>query len=255
MSFTIFTKGMWSASRLLMIVAINAMFPLLSVAQNESTQANTVVPDSTMNAVSRVTRLSEKEAHLNEVIVEGSNRIEKEDKVVYLPTRHQRSAAHNVANLLFNMMIPQIDVSLTDGSVKSIDGSRLLVCIDGSPTTHIAVVKVCRKYHVTVENRSIKHIIGVLITGPVQGGGGETSLSILIVRNIAGRRSCEGRICPVTFTVNAATDGFHLHLVSGFVIQTCNLIRIGGITDNIPRNFHFTGFNDYNVIDIKAEPV
>lgn len=142
---------MWSASRLLMIVAINAMFPLLSVAQNESTQANTVVPDSTMNAVSRVTRLSEKEAHLNEVIVEGSNRIEKEDKVVYLPTRHQRSAAHNVANLLFNMMIPQIDVSLTDGSVKSLDGSRLLVCIDGRAAIQSELTQVRAKDVLRVE--------------------------------------------------------------------------------------------------------
>ena len=136
---------MWSRNKLLLSLAISAILPLKAGAQIVSTQAETVVSDSTETTKEQVAKQNDKEAQLGEVVVEGNSKIVKDDKVVYLPTRRQQNAAHNAAGLLFNMMIPQISVNIDDGSVSTLDGSRLLVCIDDRPATQSELMQIRAK--------------------------------------------------------------------------------------------------------------
>ncbi|MBQ8064797.1 MAG: outer membrane beta-barrel protein [Prevotella sp.] len=138
-------------NKFLLAVCISGLLPLSVAAQVVSTQAETVVADSTETTKEPVAKLNDKEARLSEVVVEGNSKIVKDDKVVYLPTRRQQNAAHTGVGLLFNMMIPQISVSTADGTVSTLDGSRLLVCIDDRPALQSELTQIRAKDILRVE--------------------------------------------------------------------------------------------------------
>lgn len=75
--------------------------------------------------------LVDKSLTLGEVEVTAENISVKDDHVSYLPTRKQVNGANNGVMLLFNMMLPQLDVSPMDNSVKTVDNSSLAIFVDG----------------------------------------------------------------------------------------------------------------------------
>lgn len=77
--------------------------------------------------------LTDKSVTLGEVEVTASSINMKDDHVTYMPTKKQVNGANNGVMLLFNMMIPQLDVNLMNGSVGTVDNTRLGIFIDGRP--------------------------------------------------------------------------------------------------------------------------
>lgn len=74
--------------------------------------------------------LTDKSLTLGEVEVTASNINMKGDHVTYMPTKKQVNGANNGVSLLFNMMIPQLNVSPMKGSVGAVDNSKLGIFID-----------------------------------------------------------------------------------------------------------------------------
>lgn len=74
--------------------------------------------------------LTYKSLTLGEVEVTASNINMKGDHVTYMPTKKQVNGANNGVSLLFNMMIPQLNVSPMKGSVGAVDNSKLGIFID-----------------------------------------------------------------------------------------------------------------------------
>ena len=74
--------------------------------------------------------LTDKSHTLGEVEVTASNINMKGDHVTYMPTKKQVNGANNGVSLLFNMMIPQLNVSPMKGSVGAVDNSKLGIFID-----------------------------------------------------------------------------------------------------------------------------
>lgn len=71
---------------------------------------------------------------IKDVEVEGRNVIKSDDKAIYIPTQKQKNAANSGVGLLYNLMIPQLDVDRLNGGVKSIDNSKVAVYINGIPS-------------------------------------------------------------------------------------------------------------------------
>ena len=74
--------------------------------------------------------LTDKSLTLGEVEVTASSINMKDDHVTYMPTKKQVNGANNGVSLLFNMMIPQLNVSPMKGSVGAVDNSKLGIFID-----------------------------------------------------------------------------------------------------------------------------
>ncbi len=74
--------------------------------------------------------LTDKSHTLGEVEVTASSINMKGDHVTYMPTKKQVNGANNGVSLLFNMMIPQLNVSPMKGSVGAVDNSKLGIFID-----------------------------------------------------------------------------------------------------------------------------
>lgn len=74
--------------------------------------------------------LSEKSIALKGVEVEAKSII-LGDHVSYIPTKKQVNGANSGVGLLFNMMIPQIDVNPVTGDVQAADKTPLTLYIDG----------------------------------------------------------------------------------------------------------------------------
>lgn len=67
---------------------------------------------------------------LNEIEVKGQSFIRKEDHVLIIPNKQQIKYAHSGYDLLYNLMIPGIDVNRKKGSVSTLGGDVSLY-IDG----------------------------------------------------------------------------------------------------------------------------
>lgn len=67
---------------------------------------------------------------LKEVVVEGQSFIRQEDKVLIIPEKQQVRHSHTGYDLLYNLMIPNIDVDRHDGKVKTF-GGEVSLYIDG----------------------------------------------------------------------------------------------------------------------------
>ena len=78
---------------------------------------------------------STKEVKLKEVSVEGRNVTLRHDHANYIPTQKQKNAANSGIGLLFNLMIPQLEVDRLKGTVKSMDNSKLSIYKDGQPVS------------------------------------------------------------------------------------------------------------------------
>lgn len=76
-----------------------------------------------------------KEVNLNGVTVDGKTMNMHDDHTTYLPTKEQKNAANSGWGLLYNLMIPQIEVDKLNGTVKSRDNSKVAIYKDGMPTT------------------------------------------------------------------------------------------------------------------------
>lgn len=72
-----------------------------------------VLPDMT---------LVEDNVRLGEVKVEGQSFIRKKDRVLIIPDKQQVKHAHTGYDLLYNLMIPNVDVDRRKGSVSTLGG-------------------------------------------------------------------------------------------------------------------------------------
>lgn len=68
---------------------------------------------------------------LDEVEVTASNVIVGDGNVTYIPTKKQVNGANTDTGLLFNMMIPQLNVNVMDNTVNTVDNSSLAIFVDG----------------------------------------------------------------------------------------------------------------------------
>ncbi|EOS11713.1 carboxypeptidase-like regulatory domain-containing protein [Phocaeicola sartorii] len=63
---------------------------------------------------------------LNEVVVKGQSFIRQKDRVLIVPDRQQMQHSHTGYDLLYNLMIPNIEVDRRKGSVSTLGGSVTL---------------------------------------------------------------------------------------------------------------------------------
>lgn len=75
--------------------------------------------------------LKERTENLDEVVVQGSTRIEKADKSILIPTTLEKKHTVNGFDLLSVMQIPELDVSSDAKSISTVAGGEVVVCIDG----------------------------------------------------------------------------------------------------------------------------
>ena len=68
---------------------------------------------------------------LDEVEVSQQTVSAEKGNVKFIPTKRQKDGAMNGISLLYNLMIPQIDVNPVTGEVKAVDRTALTFCIDG----------------------------------------------------------------------------------------------------------------------------
>ncbi|MDE6301888.1 MAG: outer membrane beta-barrel family protein [Muribaculaceae bacterium] len=72
---------------------------------------------------------------LKEISVIASTQRAEPDGTVYVPTNSQRASASDGVTLLARMNIPQLNVNVSDGSVKSADNRTVGIFIDYNPAT------------------------------------------------------------------------------------------------------------------------
>ena len=88
---------------------------------------------------------------LEGVTVESGSRLLKDDRVVYLPTRQQLNGTHDAMGLLFNMMIPTLNVDLLSSSISTVDNTSLAVLVDGREVSADELRKIRAKDIMRVE--------------------------------------------------------------------------------------------------------
>ena len=71
---------------------------------------------------------------LKNVIVNGENIIRKDDRTMYLPTKKQTNSANSGIGLLYNLMIPELQVDNMDEKVTTNDNQSVTLCIDERKT-------------------------------------------------------------------------------------------------------------------------
>lgn len=79
--------------------------------------------------------LQEDAIALQEVVVQGSNVIHKNDKSIYFPAKNQRKGTNTGLGLLYNMMIPELRVDKRNGNVVTSDNKNVTQCINGVPAS------------------------------------------------------------------------------------------------------------------------
>lgn len=67
---------------------------------------------------------------LNEVVVEADNQSISPQLSTYFPSKKQKNAASNATSLLAMMAIPQLDVEISSGTVKTLEGNSVAIYID-----------------------------------------------------------------------------------------------------------------------------
>ena len=75
-------------------------------------------------------QLKKKSVTLSEVVVKGQSFIRQQDKVLIVPERQQVKHSYTGYDLLYNLMIPSIDVDRHEGKVKTF-GGEVTLYIDG----------------------------------------------------------------------------------------------------------------------------
>lgn len=60
---------------------------------------------------------------LNEVVVKGSSFIRKEDHILVIPDKQQVKHANTGYDLLYNLMIPSLDINKQTGKVTTFGGT------------------------------------------------------------------------------------------------------------------------------------
>ena len=88
---------------------------------------------------------------LEGITVESGSRLLKDDRVVYLPTRQQLNGTHDAMGLLFNMMIPTLNVDLLSSSISTVDNTSLAVLVDGREVSADELRKIRAKDIMRVE--------------------------------------------------------------------------------------------------------
>lgn len=68
---------------------------------------------------------------LDELVVNGHTMIAGKDKSMYFPTKAQRKSANTGQRLLYNLMIPEINVDRKTGSATTRDKRSITQCING----------------------------------------------------------------------------------------------------------------------------
>lgn len=86
----------------------------------------TIEKDISCNAV-----MEEAPKELSGITVVGDAFVQEEDHISYIPSKKQVNGANSGIGLLFNLMIPQIDVNRMTGEIKAVDNSSLGLYIDG----------------------------------------------------------------------------------------------------------------------------
>ena len=70
---------------------------------------------------------------LEQVSVKGQMATAYSDRTVYLPSSRQKNAAQNAIDLLRQMAIPQINISLVDNTVTTLSGQKVTLYINYIP--------------------------------------------------------------------------------------------------------------------------
>ena len=104
-----------------------------------------------MKEIRRNVVLAECARQLEGITVESGTMHLDGSKATYIPTQRQVNGAYTGVALLFNMMIPQIDVSRINGTITAADDSRLGICIDGRETSAAEVAQLRAKDIARVE--------------------------------------------------------------------------------------------------------
>lgn len=92
------------------------------------TQILKFAPEDTITAN---VSLLEKTNALAEVVVKGEIVRTSNNSIVYLPTQKQKNSSNSGISLLYNIMLPELNVNPFSNSVSSVDGSTLSLYIDG----------------------------------------------------------------------------------------------------------------------------
>lgn len=93
----------------------------LKVAPKDTITANVVLHDKTNT--------------LAEVVVKGQVVRASGNSFVYLPTQRQKNSSNSGVSLLYNIMLPELNVNPFTNSINSTDGSNVSYYIDGRKST------------------------------------------------------------------------------------------------------------------------
>ena len=72
---------------------------------------------------------------LQEAIIKGSIVVQEPDKTLYYPTQIQRNGTNSGTGLLYDMMIPELNVDKRSGSATTRDNRTVTQCINGVPAS------------------------------------------------------------------------------------------------------------------------
>lgn len=72
---------------------------------------------------------------LNEVIIRGNYLVRDKDKDIYFPSPSQRISSNSGIDLLYNMMIPSINLDKDTGNATTTDNKKITPCINGIPAS------------------------------------------------------------------------------------------------------------------------
>ncbi len=75
--------------------------------------------------------LYDKTNELAEVVVKGQVVRLSDNSIVYLPTQQQKNSSNSGISLLYNIMLPELNVNPFSNSVSSTDGSSVSMYVDG----------------------------------------------------------------------------------------------------------------------------
>ena len=76
-------------------------------------------------------RMKENSQMIQEIVVKSKSVVKKSDRTIFFPTQAQRKASNNGSRLLYNMMIPELNVDRQTGNVSTRDGKAVTQCING----------------------------------------------------------------------------------------------------------------------------
>ncbi len=95
--------------------------------------------------------LADKTSKLAEVVVKGQAVRVSDNSVVYLPTQKQKNSSNSGISLLYNIMLPELNVNPFTNSVTATDGTNVSFYIEGRKANMSEVMDIRPKDIIRVE--------------------------------------------------------------------------------------------------------